>query len=120
MHLNHLHLSVPDVPALSSVLVRHFHFNLIHRSANQAFAALRDSDDFTLVLMRLETGADPSTVYPRDFHIGFLTSNDAEVEAMHASLLADGLQPSSIEVSRGGKRFYLRAPGALLIEVGVS
>lgn len=120
MHLNHLHVSVPDVPALCSVLVRHFDFNILHMSANEAFATLRDREGFTLVLMRLETGADPSTTYPRDFHIGFLNANDAQVEAMHESLMADDLQPSSIEVTRGGKRFYFRAPGGLLIEVGVS
>ena len=118
MQLNHLHLSVSDVPACANVFARHFGFSQLEASANGGFAVLSNPDGFVLVLMRHAKNADPEHAYPSQFHIGFLIEDGGHVVRLHADMSADGLHVSELEFSRGAQRFYLRAPGGVLIEVG--
>jgi hypothetical protein len=52
------------------------------------------------------------------FHLGFLTRDEPRVEALHAAMKADALDVWDIEITRGARRFYYKAPGGLLVEVG--
>jgi hypothetical protein len=112
MNLNHLDLQTTDVQALAAFFVEHF--ELVRRSNDRspAIAILGDQAGFTLVLQR---HAAPS--YPDGFHIGFIHAGVAPVREHHASLASAGLAPSAIEVDNRGTRFYVRAPGELLVEV---
>lgn len=118
MHLNHMHLSVTDVAAASAFFVRHFAFTLQETRGNHGLAILSGADRFVLVLMKLPRDADPAEVYPPLFHVGFLSPDETQVRTMHAAMQADALDVSAVEFQRGGARFYCRAPGGLLVEVG--
>lgn len=118
MHLNHMHLSVSDVAAASAFFVRHFAFTLQETRGNHGLAILSGADRFVLVLMKLPRDADPEKVYPALFHVGFLTPDEARIRTVHAAMKADALDVSEVEYQRGAVRFYCRAPGGLLVEVG--
>lgn len=118
MQLNHLHICVPDVAAVASFFVHHFGFELRDMRGNHGFAVLTDGHGFVLALMRLPATVPPEQAYPPMFHAGFLVNDETLLEKSHASLLAEGCETSGIEHMRGSRRFYCKAPGGLLIEVG--
>ena len=118
MHLNHLHLSVSDVSAAASFFVRHFDFSLTETRGNAGLAIVKGPGNVILVFMRLKDGISVEDAYPNMFHIGFLVPNESEVAQKHAELLAAGCDVSNLEHMRGALRFYCRAPGGLLLEVG--
>jgi catechol 2,3-dioxygenase-like lactoylglutathione lyase family enzyme len=118
MQLNHLHLSVSDVPALAKVLADHLGFTQLEASANGGFAVLSNADRFVLVLMKHAKHVDPQHAYPDQFHIGFLFEDEQRVVALHSAMKLDALHVSELEFSRGARRFYCRAPGGILVEVG--
>jgi hypothetical protein len=110
--LNHLDLQTTDVQALAAFFVDHF--DLLRRSNDRspAIAILGDEAGFTLVLQRHAAPA-----YPDGFHVGFIHDGVEAVRAHHARLAAAGLAVSPIDVNNRGTRFYLHAPGELLVEV---
>ena len=118
MQLNHMHLSVSDVAACAACFVKHFHFALLETRGNNGLAILKGRNDVVLVLMRLPSGIDPDKAYPPMFHVGFLTSDEAQVDATHAAMKADALDVSDIELTRGARRFYCKTPGGIVVEVG--
>lgn len=118
MQLNHLHLSVTDVAATAAFLVRHFQFTPLETRGRNGFAVLAGKNRVVLVLVRLPGGIDPGKAYPPQFHLGFLTPDEAQVDAIHAAMKADALDVSDIELTRGARRFYCKAPGGILVEVG--
>lgn len=118
MQLNHLHLCVPDVAAVSSFFVHHFGFELQETRGKDGFAMLTGDNDFVLVLMRLPSRLSADQAYPPMFHVGFLVKDENLLESTHATLSASGHEPSAIECMRGSRRFYCNAPGGLLVEVG--
>lgn len=118
MQLNHLHLCVTDVAAASAFFVKHFDFALSETRGNNGFAALKGKAGVVLVLMRLPSGIEPDKAYPPMFHLGFLTTHEGEVDTSHAAMKADALDVSDIELTRGARRFYCKAPGGILVEVG--
>ena len=118
MQLNHMHLSVTNVAAAASFFVKHFNFTLLETRGNNGLAVLKGKNSVVLVLMRLSSSIDPDNAYPPMFHLGFLTPDEAQVDASHAAMKADALDVSDIEIMRGAKRFYCKAPGGILVEVG--
>lgn len=118
MQLNHMHLSVTDVAAAAAFFVKHFDFMLVETRGNNGLAVLRGKNSVVLVLMRLSSAIEPEKAYPPMFHIGFLTPDETQVEAAHRSMKADALDVSDIEFMRGARRFYCKAPGGMLVEVG--
>jgi catechol 2,3-dioxygenase-like lactoylglutathione lyase family enzyme len=118
MQLNHLHIGVQDVAATSLFFVNHFGFTLRETRGRNGFAVLSGDNGFVLALMRLPTGATSEQAYPPMFHVGFLVGDDALLDGIHASLVSAGHEPSVIEHTRGARRFYCKAPGKLLVEVG--
>lgn len=118
MQLNHLHLSVTDVAAAVAFFVKHFGFVLLETRGNNGLAVLKGKNRVVLVLMRHSSATDPDKAYPPMFHLGFLTPDETQVEATHAAMKADAQDVSDIEVMRGARRFYCKAPGGILVEVG--
>jgi hypothetical protein len=110
--LNHLDLQVADVQALASFLVEQFGLQRRSNDRSPAIAILGDDAGFTLVIQRLREGA-----YPPGFHIGFILATAAEVRARRDTLVANGVAAGEIGVDNRGTRFYLTAPGDILIEV---
>jgi catechol 2,3-dioxygenase-like lactoylglutathione lyase family enzyme len=118
MQLNHMHLSVTDVAAAAAFFVKHFNFVLLETRGNQGLAVLKGKNNVVLVLMRLANSIDPDKAYPPLFHLGFLTPDEAQVDTSYAAMKADALDVSDIELTRGARRFYCKAPGGILVEVG--
>jgi catechol 2,3-dioxygenase-like lactoylglutathione lyase family enzyme len=118
MQLNHLHLSVSDVPGCAHIFTQYLGFERLDGSANGGFAVLSNAERFVLVLMRHSKGTEVQHAYPHQFHIGFLIAEEQRVAALHSTMKAGGLQVSELEFSRGAHRFYCRAAGEFLVEIG--
>ena len=112
MKLNHLDLQTSDVQALAGFLVDHFDLERRSNDRSPAIAILGDEAGFVLVIQR-----HAAPVYPDGFHVGFVLDTAAAVRAHHARLTAAALAVGPIDVNARGTRFYLRAPGAILVEV---
>lgn len=114
MKLNHLDLQTDDVQALAGFLVDHFDLCRLSNDRSPAIAILGDDDGFTLVIQRRREGDDRP--YPDGFHFGFIHEHADTVRAHHHRLSRAGVSVSPIDVNARGTRFYLTAPGGLLIE----
>jgi lactoylglutathione lyase len=118
MQLNHLHLSVSDVAAASAFFTCHFNFTELESRGNNGMAIIKGEAGVLLVLMRHSSSIDPSQAYPAMFHIGFLVPDEASIDNKHAELQAAGYEVADVEMTRGARRFYCRAPGGILVEIG--
>ncbi|MES2127463.1 MAG: VOC family protein [Pseudomonadota bacterium] len=118
MQLNHLHLCVTDVAAASAFFTAHFDFIQSEARGNNGMAILKGEAGVLLVLMRHASSADPANAYPPMFHVGFLVADESSIDSKHAELRAGGHDVGDIEMTRGARRFYCRAPGGLTVEVG--
>ncbi|WP_260734969.1 VOC family protein [Tunturiibacter lichenicola] len=119
LKLNHINLSVSDVPALSDYFERCFNFKIAERRGSNKFAVLVGEDDFALVLMH---GKDVTpTSYPAMFHVGFILADETAVRATHQRMIQAGyVAPEPERIQRGGPPtfgFYHPAPGGILVEV---
>jgi lactoylglutathione lyase len=78
-------------------------------------AVLLDESGASLVLSNLDrSGAHE---YPKDFHIGFIQENVAQVEAVHKRLRDAGHVDQPPKAMHGSWGFYFHAPGGILVEV---
>lgn len=118
MQLNHLHLSVTDVAAAASFFTTHFDFTLQETRGNNGMAVIKGEADVLIVLMRHSSKVDAATAYPDMFHVGFLVGDEGAVDNKHAQLKSGGFDLGDVETTRGARRFYCRAPGGILVEVG--
>jgi catechol 2,3-dioxygenase-like lactoylglutathione lyase family enzyme len=119
LKLNHVNLTVGDVPALSDFFERCFDFTVTERRSNDKFAVLYGKDGFILILMH---GKDEAhTLYPPLFHMGFVVQNEQEVTALYQRIREAGYEPPVPEIlKRGGDPtfgFYHPAPGGIIVEV---
>ena len=112
MKLNHLDLQTTDVQALAAFFVDHFDFTRRSNDRSPAIAILGDEAGFTLVIQRHE-----APIYPEHFHIGFIHDGVEPVRAHRDRLLAAGVTAGELSTDNRGTRFYLKAPGDLLVEV---
>ena len=115
MRLNHLHLTVTDVPAAKQFLQTYFGLRAPDGGkANPNFDALIDESGLVLTLMQAKAGSEMR--YPGHFHIGFIREYEEEVNALNARLKADGyaVEPP---VRAHGWTFYVEAPGGFTVEV---
>ena len=118
MQLNHLHLSVTDVAAAASFFATHFDFTLLETRGNNGMAVIKGEAGVLVVLMRHPSKVDAATAYPDMFHVGFLVANEDAVDKKHAQLKSGGFELGDVEMTRGARRFYCRAPGGITVEVG--
>jgi lactoylglutathione lyase len=113
MKVNHLHLMVPDVPAVSAFFEKYF--ELRKASGNAGLTVLLDDAGFVLTLMK--AGSKSSKTYPENFHVGFFLDSELGVDAIHGRMAADGLEVATPSRTHAYS-FYVKAPGGFLVEVG--
>jgi catechol 2,3-dioxygenase-like lactoylglutathione lyase family enzyme len=115
MALNHLNLTVPDVPQTRAFFETYFGFRWVGGRQSDALVVLVDESGFVLTLNNLAKVAE--AVYPGAFHVGFRQDSREQVDAFYQRLKADGFDMKPPHEFHGGWTFYFRAPGGFLIEV---
>lgn len=91
MNLNHLNLSVPDVPAAKIFFETHFQFRSEDSKPNDTLSVLTGADGFLLVLMHERLNQNGNIAYPDAFHIGFYLANEAAVNEKYEELKNAGI-----------------------------
>jgi lactoylglutathione lyase len=114
MKLNHLHLTVDDVPATRSFLERYFGLRPSDEG-HKNFAMLLDDDG--LVLTLIGAGKSNTVSYPKTFHIGFIQPSEAQVDEINQRLREDGFDVEVPTHQRGAWAFSFQAPGGFKIVV---
>jgi len=114
MRLNHVNLTVTDVPAAGAFLATYFGLNDMGGNAGMGFL----SDDSGFVLTLMKAGRKTTTGYPETFHIGFFIDSEATVDDIHRRLTADGFSVPPPERHNHGYGFYVEAPGGFTVELG--
>jgi lactoylglutathione lyase len=114
MKLNHLHLTVDDVPAARGFLERHFGLRP-HGEGHKNFDML--SDDIGLVLTLIGVGRSNTVSYPKTFHIGFIRLSEADVNQINLRLKEDGIDVEAPSHQHGAWEFSFQAPGGFRIAV---
>jgi lactoylglutathione lyase len=114
MKLNHLNLTVDDVPAAREFLERHFGLRQVGEG-HKNFGILLDADGFVLTLMGV--GRDNTVSYPKTFHIGFIQPSDADVDVINQRLRDDGLDVEAPNQQHGAWSFSFQAPGGFWIVI---
>jgi len=119
MKLNHLNLPVADVNIAREFFCNYLGFISVDEKLNDTLSILRNTDNFTLVLMNNKLNEKGNSTYPDAFHFGFFVNNEAEVNAFYQKLQAGGVQltqqPQRIRRTYG---FYFHHQG-ILIEVAM-
>lgn len=114
MKLNHLNLTVDDVPAARAFLERYFGLRP-YGEGQRNFDVL--FDDAGMVLTLMGVGKRREVSYPETFHIGFLQATEADVDAVNERLRGDGFAVEPASRRHGAWTFYLQAPGGFTVEV---
>ena len=115
MKINHLNLSVPDVPLTARFFAEFFGLHLTEQKGRDTLAVLYDDAGFSLILSNFDRKTIPS--YPRDFHLGFIQEDQEQVRAIHARLQAAGYTLKPPQGMHGSWGFYFQAPGGIQVEV---
>ncbi len=113
MILNHLNLTVSDVPATRAFLMTYFGLRGVE-AANKNFDVVYDDNGLVLTLMKSARGAE--VVYPATFHLGFGQPTEADVDALYQRLKADGFDVAPPE-HHHAYTFYVQTPGGFTIEI---
>ena len=115
MILNHINLTVTDVPAAKAFLQTYFGLQGAEEgSVNKNFDVVFDDNGMVVTLMKGKRGAE--VVYPGTFHIGFGQASEADVNAVYERLKADGYDVAPPERHHAWT-FYVQAPGGFTVEV---
>jgi catechol 2,3-dioxygenase-like lactoylglutathione lyase family enzyme len=110
MKLNHLNLTVDDVPEARRFLSMYFGLRPYDESRGaKGFDVLFDDDDLVLTLIRGRRNVEIS--YPETFHIGFIRPSEEDVNAINARLVADGYDVEAPHRAHGA--WILPGPGRL-------
>ncbi len=116
MKLNHLNLTVSDVPAAKAFLTTYFGLTAMPGAPDdERFTLLRDDDGMALTLMRGNPNAEVH--YPGIFHIGFVQPTHADVDAINQRMAQDGHDVRPPKRFHGSWTFYADAPGGFAVEV---
>jgi lactoylglutathione lyase len=110
MKLNHLNLTVTDVPATVKFLETYFELRC--QVGDDKFAVLFDDDDLILTLIK----GGRAIKYPASFHIGFAQASEERVNQINQRLHADGYDVKPPEQLHAWT-FYVQAPGGFSVEV---
>ena len=114
MKLNHVNLTVDDVPETRALLEKHFGMRP-YGEGQKNFDVLFDDDD--LVLTLIGVGRRNEVSYPKTFHIGFIQPSEAAVDEVNQRLREDGFDIEPPSRQHGAWTFYFEAPGGFTIEV---
>jgi catechol 2,3-dioxygenase-like lactoylglutathione lyase family enzyme len=111
--VNHLNLTVTDVPATAAFLEKYFGLeNQWAGEEDEKFAVLFDDDGLVLTLIK----GGQALRYPGSFHIGFIQESEERVNEIHKQLQDDGYSvrpPARLHAWT----FYVTAPGGFSVEV---
>jgi len=114
MKLNHINLTVDDVPAARQFLERHFGLRPAGEG-HKNFDMLFDDDD--LVLTLIGVGRSNTVGYPKTFHIGFIQPSETHVDEINQRLNEDGFDVEPPSRQHGAWAFSFQAPGGFTIGV---
>jgi lactoylglutathione lyase len=115
MALNHLNLTVPDVPRTRAFFETYFGFRCVTERANDALVVMADESGFILSLSNFDKATEVE--YPGAFHIGFMQESRERVDEIHRRLKADGFDAKPPRQFHGAWTFYFREPGGVVVEV---
>ena len=115
MKLNHLNLTVTDVPETHSFLEKYF--GLKSMGCNQNMGFLSDDDGAVISLTNMKIAKETEVRYPASFHIGFIQESEERVNEINRRLQDDGFDVAPPARMHGSWTFYFRAPGGFTIEV---
>jgi catechol-2,3-dioxygenase len=115
MILNHLNLTVTDVPLAHAFLQKYF--DMHDKGGNKNMAFLTDDNGLFLSLTSLKVGGATEVRYPANFHIGFGQESEAKVNEINQRLKDDGYDVPPPTRQHGSWTFYFQAPGGFTIEV---
>ncbi len=134
MKLNHLNLTVSNVPETHRFLEKYFGLkSYAGTEPREAMSFLSDDNGMVLALFRVAKGAELK--YPAGFHIGFIQESEERVNEINQRLREDGYQvPERVnEINQrlredgyqvpkparmhGSWTFYFNAPGGFMVEV---
>lgn len=111
MKLNHLNLTVTDVPQTRELLERYFGLTCLAQRED-TFAMMTDDNGSALSLME-----GKKVDYPGTFHIGFVQESEERVDEINRRLKHDGFEVKSPARLHGAWSFYFQAPSGFMIEV---
>jgi lactoylglutathione lyase len=115
MKLNHINLTVTDVPKSVEFLEKYFGLRRYEAGEiDPKFAVVFDDDGMVITLMKV--GRTKEIIYPRTFHIGFLQDSEERVNEINQRMKDDGYDVKSPQRSHGWT-FYVQAPGGFMVEV---
>ena len=115
MKLNHLNLTVSDVPATHRFLEKYFGLRGFQgMEPREAMSFMSDDDGMLLALFR-SNGTELK--YPAGFHVGFIQDTEEQVNQINQRLRGDGYQVPKPARLHGSWTFYFQAPGGFLVEV---
>ncbi|MEM7735035.1 MAG: VOC family protein [Deinococcota bacterium] len=110
MKLDHINLTVQDVPTASTFFKTHFGYEDFFDDNNDNMAVLHDGSGMHINLMK---GKSPS--YPKLFHIGFDLETEANVNAMYAQLSQAGIADAPPQHAWGAWTFHFTCPGSSFV-----
>jgi lactoylglutathione lyase len=115
MKLNHLNLTVSNVPDAHRFLEKYFGLRGYNgMEPREGMSFMSDDNGMLLALFR-SNGTD--TKYPAGFHIGFIQDTEEQVNEINQRLQDDGYQVPKPARLHGSWTFYFQAPGGFLVEV---
>src|SRR5690348_13183269 len=114
MKLNHVNLTVRDVPESAEFLQKYFGLRPMPDYGSKNFVLLLDDDGMVLTLITSSRSQEVS--YPETFHIGFIQDSEERVNAINQRLKEDGYPVEPPQRSHAWT-FYVKAPGGFLVEV---
>ena len=116
MVLNHLNLTVADVPKSRDFFATYFGLRCVVERGRDALAVMVDDSRFVLTLNNFDKSAE--VAYPGAFHVGFMQDSREKVDEIYGRLKADGFDPQPPREFHGAWTFYFKAPGGFTVEVG--
>src|SRR6266436_4522698 len=91
MKLNHLNLTVSNVPDTHRFLEKYFGLRSIAGTKpSEAVSFMSDDNGLVLALFRVAKGTELK--YPAGFHIGFIQESDERVDEINQRLREDGYE----------------------------
>jgi lactoylglutathione lyase len=117
MKLNHINLTVTDVPKARDFLVNYF--GMRNMGGNKGMGFLTDeTDGWGFVLTLMKASKEMQSKYPGTFHIGFFIDSRETVDQLNQRLKRDGYDVTEPADTGHSYGFYIEAPGGFTVEVG--
>ncbi len=111
MKLNHLSFPSQDPAQTAAFFAKYLGFQI---ALDDSYCILK-RPGFDVVI---ENGSGIAPHWPQTFHVGFELPTRADVEALHAAMVADGVAMETGVISHErGSRFFCRAPGGVMFEL---